>query len=64
MSRVIAQGDLRPMRGHAQAMEDLKAILAEREAQYGRADAIVDTSRISVMKSLAALRATLAAPVT
>jgi XRE family aerobic/anaerobic benzoate catabolism transcriptional regulator len=64
MSRVIAQGDLRPMRGHAQAMEDLKAILADRETQYGRADAIVDTTRQSVMKSLAALRSAIAAPVT
>jgi XRE family aerobic/anaerobic benzoate catabolism transcriptional regulator len=64
MSRVIAQGDLRPMRGHAQAMDDLKAILADRETEYARADAIVDTSRQSVMKSLAALRAVLADPVT
>jgi XRE family aerobic/anaerobic benzoate catabolism transcriptional regulator len=61
MSRVIAQGDLRPMRGHAQAMQDLKDILAARESQYGRADARVDTSRQSVTKSLAALRAALAA---
>jgi XRE family aerobic/anaerobic benzoate catabolism transcriptional regulator len=56
MSRVIAQGDLRPMQGHAQAMEDLKTILIAREPLYARADAAVDTSGVSVTKSLAALR--------
>jgi XRE family aerobic/anaerobic benzoate catabolism transcriptional regulator len=63
MSRVIAQGDLRPMHGHAHAMEDLKVILAERETKYARADAVVDTSRQSVMKSLAALRAAVMDPI-
>ena len=62
MSRVVAQGDLRPMRGHAQAMEDLKAILAARGPLYGRADAVVDTSGQSVMKSLNALRLVVAPP--
>jgi len=57
MSRVIAQGDLRPMQGHAQAMEDLKSILTAREPLYARADAAVNTSGASVTKSLAALRA-------
>jgi XRE family transcriptional regulator, aerobic/anaerobic benzoate catabolism transcriptional regulator len=56
MSRVIAQGDMRPMKGHAQAMQDLKNILSSREAEYARADAVVDTSGKSVEKSLAALR--------
>jgi XRE family aerobic/anaerobic benzoate catabolism transcriptional regulator len=56
MSRVIAQGDLRPMRGHSQAMDDLKALLVAREPQYARADAVVDTSGQSATKSLAALR--------
>src|SRR6266404_5380316 len=44
MARVLAQGDLRPMAGNDEAMEDLKRILASREALYGQADAIVDTS--------------------
>jgi XRE family aerobic/anaerobic benzoate catabolism transcriptional regulator len=57
MSRVIAQGDLRPMRGHERAMEDLKGILVAREPLYGRADVIVETSGQSVTRSLAALRA-------
>lgn len=56
MARVIAQGDLRPMRGHSQAMDDLKGILAAREPQYARANAVVDTSHQTVAKSLAALR--------
>jgi len=56
MSRVIAQGDMRPMKGHAQAMDDLKGILAAREPLYSRADKVVDTSGESVEKSLAALR--------
>lgn len=56
MSRVIAQGDMRPMKGHAQAMQDLKNLLSSREAEYGRADAVVDTSAKSVDKCLAALR--------
>jgi XRE family aerobic/anaerobic benzoate catabolism transcriptional regulator len=59
MSRVVAQGDLRPMQGHAQAMEDLKALLAARESQYARADAVVDTSGQTVTKSLVALRGAL-----
>ena len=44
MKRVIAQGDLRPMAGNAEAMEDLKRILAAREADYARADLAFDTS--------------------
>jgi XRE family transcriptional regulator, aerobic/anaerobic benzoate catabolism transcriptional regulator len=57
MSRVVAQGDLRPMRGDARAMEHLQEILAAREPQYSRADATVDTSRQTVNKSLAVLQA-------
>lgn len=56
MSRVIAQGDMRPMKGHAQAMQDLKSLLASREAEYARADAVVETTGRSVEKSLSALR--------
>jgi XRE family aerobic/anaerobic benzoate catabolism transcriptional regulator len=44
MKRVIAQGDLRPMAGNAEAMDDLKRILATREGDYARADLTVDTS--------------------
>ena len=37
MSRVIEQGDMRPMAGHAEAMEDLRNILVAREPLYGKA---------------------------
>lgn len=56
MSRVIAQGDMRPMKGHVQAMQDLKNLLTSREAEYARADAVVDTTGRSIEKSLSALR--------
>lgn len=56
MSRVIAQGDMRPMKGHAQAMEDLKSLLTSREPLYARADVTVSTSGQTVEKSLTALR--------
>lgn len=57
MSRVLAQGDTRPMAGHAEAMEDLKSILASREAAYSRADGILDSSGRTVDQSLESLRA-------
>ena len=59
MSRVLAQGDLRPMAGNAgndEAMQDLKRILDAREASYRRADAIVDTSGETPEASFARLR--------
>ena len=43
MSRVLAQGDMRPMSGNREAMDDLKRILAERAAFYGKADLAFDT---------------------
>jgi XRE family aerobic/anaerobic benzoate catabolism transcriptional regulator len=56
MARVVAQGDMRPMAGHAEAMEDLRNILIARDALYGKADAVVDTSGCAVEESLAALQ--------
>lgn len=44
MQRVLAQGDLRPMAGSQQAMDDLRRILEERSELYGRADAVLDTT--------------------
>jgi XRE family transcriptional regulator, aerobic/anaerobic benzoate catabolism transcriptional regulator len=60
MSRVIAQGDLRPMAGNHEAMEDLKRILVAREPLYLKADAVIDTSNQSVEMSLQALRESVA----
>lgn len=56
MARVLAQGDFRPMAGNAEAMDDLKRILATREAMYRKADAIVDTSGETPQQSFARLR--------
>lgn len=61
MSRVVAQGDMRPFHGHrdgtptgamAEAMEDIRRILASREPLYARADAVVDTAARTVRQSL------------
>ncbi len=56
MDRVRAQGDERPMAGNPKAMEQLKSMLASREALYGRADAQLDTSGRSPEVSLGELR--------
>jgi XRE family transcriptional regulator, aerobic/anaerobic benzoate catabolism transcriptional regulator len=61
MARVVAQGDMRPMAGHSEAMEDLRNILVAREPLYGKADAVVDTSASTVEKSFAALQRAVAA---
>ncbi|HKU86922.1 MAG TPA: shikimate kinase, partial [Casimicrobiaceae bacterium] len=55
MARVLAQGDFRPMAGNDEAMDDLKRILASREALYGKADAVVDTSGEAAEQSFAKL---------
>ncbi len=44
MSRVLRQGDTRPMAGNAEAMDDLRRILDNRKALYAKADAGLDTS--------------------
>ncbi len=50
MARVLAQGDRRPVAGagNAEAMEDLRRILNQREPLYAKADATVDTTGRSV----------------
>jgi XRE family transcriptional regulator, aerobic/anaerobic benzoate catabolism transcriptional regulator len=55
MSRVMAQGDFRPMAANRQAMADLVAILDARRADYARAEAEVDTSADAVEQSFAKL---------
>jgi XRE family aerobic/anaerobic benzoate catabolism transcriptional regulator len=64
MSRVVAQGDLRPFTAARDddagmsraamhdALEDIRRILASRESLYARADAVVDTAARSVKQSL------------
>ena len=51
MGRVVAQGDMRPMAGNAEAMDDLRRILAGRSAFYGKADLTFDTSGRSLADS-------------
>ena len=58
MVRVLAQGDLRPMAGNREAMEDLKSILASRTPFYAKADLSFDTSGELVDESLSRLRMT------
>jgi XRE family transcriptional regulator, aerobic/anaerobic benzoate catabolism transcriptional regulator len=59
MSRVVAQGDTRPMAENEQAMEDLRRILAGRNALYSKADARIDTAGKTVEQSFAELNAAL-----
>ena len=57
MARVVEQGDMRPMAGQGQAMNDLKRILASRKALYARAETTLNTTGQTVAQSLEALRA-------
>jgi len=61
MSRVLGQGDFRPMASNDQAMEDLRRILEAREPLYQKADQVLDTSAASIEESFAKLKATLQA---
>jgi XRE family transcriptional regulator, aerobic/anaerobic benzoate catabolism transcriptional regulator len=56
MARVVAQGDLRPMQGNAEAMADLNRILNAREPLYRKADVTLDTVGERPEQSLAKLR--------
>ena len=55
MSRVIAQGDFRPMAENRAAMADLVAILDARSADYAQSEAELDTGGESVEQSLSKL---------
>jgi len=52
MSRVLAQGDKRPMAGSGQAMDDLRRILQERTPLYAKADLAVDTTGVTVAETV------------
>jgi XRE family aerobic/anaerobic benzoate catabolism transcriptional regulator len=57
-NRVVAQGDRRPMAEHPHAFDELRALLAEREQLYARADRAIRTSGRSVrqvVKSIATI---------
>lgn len=55
MQRVTEQGDLRPMQDNSRSMDDLRAILASREALYAQADIEIDTTGLDAGATLAAL---------
>ncbi|HUB12052.1 MAG TPA: helix-turn-helix transcriptional regulator [Acetobacteraceae bacterium] len=57
MKRVVAQGDMRPMAASVEAMEDLRTILAGREALYAKADLRIDTSAQPLAETFLRLRA-------
>jgi len=57
MARVMAQGDLRPFRGRAAALEEIRRLLADRDRLYARADATIDTSASNVRQTFAELKA-------
>jgi XRE family aerobic/anaerobic benzoate catabolism transcriptional regulator len=56
LARVAAQGDMRPMAGSGEALEDLKLILEGRSAFYAKADMTFDTSAQPLEDSFQALR--------
>ena len=47
-SRVVAQGDDRPMRDHPHAMSELRALLAARKPKYLQADHRLNTEGVSI----------------
>jgi len=56
MSRVMAQGDLRPFKGRSAALDEIRKLLADRDRLYSRADVTVETSGRSLKSSLDELK--------
>jgi XRE family transcriptional regulator, aerobic/anaerobic benzoate catabolism transcriptional regulator len=59
MARVVAQGDMRPFDSSGashEALDDIRRILASREALYARADAVVDTAARTIKQSMTDLK--------
>jgi len=63
LARVAAQGDMRPMAGSTEAIEDLKLILKGRSEFYAKADMVFDTSAQPLEESFRVLRARLRAAI-
>lgn len=51
-SRVVAQGDARPMANRSGAMNELRALLRARRALYEQADHVVDTSALGLARAV------------
>ena len=50
-TRVVAQGDTRPMANRKNAMQELRDLLRARRALYERAEHTVDTSRLGLERA-------------
>jgi len=60
MTRVIAQGDMRPFKGRSAALDEIKQLLQDRAGLYARANATLETSGRTVRQSLAELKKAIA----
>jgi XRE family aerobic/anaerobic benzoate catabolism transcriptional regulator len=56
MSRVIAQGDMRPFKGRSAALDEIRKLLADRDRLYARAAATIDTTGKPLKESLLELK--------
>ena len=56
MSRVMAQGDMRPFKGRSTALDEIRKLLADRERLYSRASLAIDTSGKTVRQTLQEIR--------
>ena len=56
MNRVIAQGDLRPFKGRATALDEIRKLLADRDRLYSQAEVTLETSGRSLKSSLEELK--------
>ena len=56
MNRVIAQGDMRPFKGRAAALDEIRTLLSDRDRLYSRADVTIETTGKSLKSALDELR--------
>ena len=56
MSRVIAQGDMRPFKGRSAALDEIRTLLADRDRLYARAGATIDTTGKTLKESFLELK--------
>ena len=56
MSRVIAQGDMRPFKGRSAALDEIRKLLGDRDRLYARAALAVDTSGKTIRQTLQEVR--------
>jgi XRE family aerobic/anaerobic benzoate catabolism transcriptional regulator len=61
-TRVLRQGDRRPIEARPEAMAELRRLLAAREGLYTQADHVVDTSGRSALRAVREIALRLAAP--